>query len=103
MKKYLDAINKWLVTTPRGRMVRTFILTAVGLALADWIQSGQISLDHWTTWVIVPAAPLLGVLYDYLSKNFPLFGVVAASVESAPNVDPTVKQIITEAHDNANS
>ena len=101
MKNAFAALNKWLVTTPIGRLVRTFVLTALGLAVADWIQNGQLDFSHWTTWVIVPAGPLLGVAYDAASKNFPLFGVVAAEIAVSPKVDPVVQQVVAEAAANA--
>ena len=101
MKNAFSAFNKWLVTTPIGRLVRTFVLTALGLAVADWIQNGQLDFSHWTTWVIVPAGPLLGVAYDAASKNFPLFGVVAAEVAVSPKVNPVVQQVVAEAAANA--
>jgi hypothetical protein len=101
MKNLFAAINKWLVATPTGRIVRTFLLTALGLALADWIENGQINFSHWTTWVIVPAGPLLGVAYDALSKNFPLFGVVAADVAVSPKINPVVQEVVAEAAANS--
>jgi hypothetical protein len=97
MKAFLNKADKWLVTTPLGRVVKGFFFTLVMLAIADWIQAGQISFDHWTTWLLVAGGPILSMAYDYASKNFPLFPAVANAVMASPTVDPVVKQAVVEA------
>ena len=97
MKAKLAQFDKWLVTTPLGRVVKGFFFTLVMLAVADWAQSGQISFDHWSTWLLVAAGPLLSMGYDYMSKNFPLFGPVLDAVASTANVPPIVAEAVAEA------
>ena len=95
--KILQAVNKWLVTTPLGRLARGFVLSVIGLAIADWVQAGQLSLSHWSTWVLASCGPLLGVIYDYFAKEFPLFGAVATGIEASPNASGAVKTVVAEA------
>ena len=99
MKAKLAQVDKWVVTTPLGRVVKGFFFTLVMLAVADWTQSGQISFSHWTTWLLVAAGPLLSMGYDYASKNFPLFGPALDVVVAEPNVPDVVKQAVAEAKD----
>jgi hypothetical protein len=97
VKAKLAKVDKWVVTTPLGRVVKGFFFTLVMLAVADWTQSGQISFNHWTTWLLVAAGPILSMGYDYASKNFPLFGPALDAVVAQPNVPVIVKQAAAEA------
>ena len=97
MKAKLAKVDKWIVTTPAGRVIKGFCFTLVMLAVADWTQSGQISFNHWTTWLLVAAGPILSMGYDYASKNFPLFGPALDAVVAQPNVPVIVKQAVVEA------
>jgi hypothetical protein len=97
VKAFWGKVDKWLVTTPLGRVVKGFFFTLVMLAVADWTQRGEISFDHWSTWLLVAAGPLLSMGYDYVSKNFPLFGPALDAVAATPNVPPVVVQMVAEA------
>jgi len=97
VKAKLAKVDKWIVTTPAGRVIKGFCFTLVMLAVADWTQRGEISFSHWTTWLLVAAGPILSMGYDYASKNFPLFGPALDAVAATPNVPPIVAEVVAEA------
>jgi hypothetical protein len=80
-----------------GSCRQGLLLHAGDARVADWAQSGQISFDHWSTWLLVAAGPLLSMGYDYMSKNFPLFGPALDAVAATPNVPPIVAEAVAEA------
>lgn len=54
----MEAFKVWLATTFWGTTFKAALAIIIGLAIADWSNSGAISLSNWQTWLIAAAVSL---------------------------------------------
>jgi len=57
----------WLATTPLGSALKVFLGVLLAAVLLTWTQEGQISFDHWQTWVIGALAVAVPIVINWLN------------------------------------
>ena len=57
----------WLATTPLGSAFKVFLAVLLGAVLVTWTQEGQISFNHWQTWLIGASAGAVPVVINWLN------------------------------------
>ena len=72
-------MGEWLAATPLGSAFKVFLGVLLAAALLTWTQEGQISFDHWQTWVIGALAVALPVIINFLNPSDTRYGKVVGT------------------------
>lgn len=63
----MTSIGNWLATTPLGSAAKVFLGVLLAAVLLTWTSEGQISFDHWQTWIIGAIAIAVPPLINWLN------------------------------------
>ena len=63
----MNKLGTWLATTPLGSAAKVFLGVLLAAVLLTWTSEGQISFDHWQTWIIGAIAIAVPPLINWLN------------------------------------
>ncbi len=63
----MDKVWTWLAATPLGSAFKMFLAILLGAVLLTWTSEGQISWDHWQTWLIGALAIATPIVINWLN------------------------------------
>jgi len=67
-------MGTWLATTPLGSAFKVFCGALVAAVLLTWTQEGQISFDHYQTWLIGALGIATPVIINWLNPSDQRYG-----------------------------
>jgi hypothetical protein len=70
----MDAFKNWLATTPLGSAFKVFLGVLFGAVILTWSDEGQISFDHWQTWVIGALVVAVPIIINWLNSADTRYG-----------------------------
>ena len=79
----MTRFESWFATSPLASALRVFAATVLALAVAAWVETGNISLAQWETWVIAAAASAIPVVLRWLNPSDGVYGRNGEPVEYA--------------------
>ena len=79
----MQTFESWFATSPLASAARVFAATVLALAVASWVEAGNISLAQWETWVIAAAASAIPVVLRWLNPSDGVYGRNGEPVEYA--------------------
>lgn len=70
----IDQIKVWLATTLLGSAFKLFLGFFLAAVLLTWTQEGEITFDHWQTWLIGALGIGLPVIINFLNDKDTRYG-----------------------------
>jgi hypothetical protein len=70
----MEAFKVWLAETPLGSAFKVFLGALLAALLFTWTQEGQISFDHWQTWVIGALGISLPIAINFFNSADTRYG-----------------------------
>lgn len=58
-----------LATSPYGTVLKTFLGLLLSAIMATWAGEGQISWDHYQTWIIFALTPVVPLVINLLNDK----------------------------------